>query len=74
MAAWLYGVLPSVEWLAVALLLPLLFAGAVGLGLSAVNVYYRDVGYAVHFLLQLGLLASPVEYSLRAVPGAWREV
>ncbi len=75
-AAWLYGVPPAMEWLAVPLLLPLLvlFAAAVGLGLSAVNVYYRDVRYAVPFLLQLGLFASPVVYSLSAVPGAWREI
>ncbi len=74
-AAWLYGAAPAVQWLALplSLLLLVLAAAAFGLGLSAVNVYYRDVRYAVPFLLQIGLFASPVVYSLSAVPEGWRE-
>jgi lipopolysaccharide transport system permease protein len=47
---------------------------AVGLGLlgSAVTVYARDLRYAVPFLLQLGMYASPVIYPMSAVPQAWR--
>jgi ABC-2 type transport system permease protein/lipopolysaccharide transport system permease protein len=41
---------------------------------SAANVYYRDVRYALPFVLQVGLFASPVVYPLSAVPDAWREV
>ena len=44
----------------------------VGLGLSGVNVYYRDVRYVLPFVLQLGLFASPVVYSLGGVPASWR--
>jgi lipopolysaccharide transport system permease protein len=73
-AALLYGVAPAVSWLALPLplLLLALSAAAFGLGLSGLNVYYRDVRYALPFVLQLGLFASPVVYSLSAVPGTWR--
>jgi lipopolysaccharide transport system permease protein len=75
-AALFYGVVPGVAWLAIPLPVVVLVvtAAAVGVGLSGVNVYYRDVRYALPFVLQLGLFASPVVYSLQAVPGSWRDV
>ena len=45
---------------------------AVGLWLAAINVRYRDVKYAVPFLIQLWLFASPVAYSSDLVPGELR--
>src|ERR671933_704573 len=57
-----------------ALLMPLfvVLAGfmALGLGLvlSALNVSYRDIRYAVPFVLQLWLWATPVAYPRSAVP------
>ena len=45
---------------------------AVGIWLSALNVRYRDVRYAVPFLVQLWLFASPVAYSAALVPTEWR--
>jgi lipopolysaccharide transport system permease protein len=74
-AAAAYGVSPSLPWLAMPLVILLLLvaAAAFSLPLSAVNVYYRDVRYALPFVLQLGLFASPVVYSLEIVPGRWRE-
>jgi lipopolysaccharide transport system permease protein len=75
-ASFLYGIAPSLPWLA--LVLPVLVlattSAALGLGLSGLNVYYRDVRYALPFVLQLGLFASPVVYPLSAVPGTWRTV
>jgi ABC-type polysaccharide/polyol phosphate export permease len=74
LATFAYGIGPAVSWIA----LPLPFAllvivcAAVGTGLSAVNVYYRDVRYALPFVLQLGLFASPIAYSLSVVPESWR--
>jgi lipopolysaccharide transport system permease protein len=70
-----YGVSPSLPWLAMPLVILLLLvaATAFSLPLSAVNVYYRDVRYALPFILQLGLFASPVVYSLDVVPERWRE-
>jgi lipopolysaccharide transport system permease protein len=75
-ASLLYGVTPTVTWLALPLPAVLLAvtAAAFGLGLSGLNVYYRDVRYALPFVLQLGLFASPVVYPLSALPGTWRTV
>lgn len=62
------------------LLLPLfaalatLAALAVGMCLSALNVRYRDVRYALPFLIQLWLFASPVIYPINLVPADWRWV
>jgi lipopolysaccharide transport system permease protein len=36
--------------------------------LSAINVQYRDVRYALPFLIQLWLYASPVVYSSNTLP------
>jgi lipopolysaccharide transport system permease protein len=43
--------------------LAVLAALAVGLWLAAINVRYRDVKYALPFLVQVWLFASPVAYS-----------
>src|ERR671933_1007281 len=61
-----------------ALLMPLfvLLAGlmALGLGLvlSALNVSYRDIRYAVPFVLQLWLWATPVAYPAGIVPAKFK--
>jgi homopolymeric O-antigen transport system permease protein len=69
-----YGVTPSLPFLAVPVLAVLVLVAAlsVGIWLSALNVRYRDVGYAVPFLVQLWLFASPVAYSASVVPERWR--
>lgn len=73
-AAAIEGVYPSLSWLAlpVPLLLLCLSALVFGLGLSGVNVYYRDVRYVLPFVLQLGLFVSPVVFSTLVVPPRWR--
>ncbi len=75
-AAGLYGTAPSAPWLATPLIVLILivFAAAFSLGLSAINVYYRDVKYALPFIFQLGLFLSPVVYSVQAIPARWREL
>lgn len=45
----------------------LLIAGVSFLG-SALNVFYRDVGFALNFLLQIWMYATPVIYPLSVVP------
>ena len=55
-------------WAAFALLTAL----AVGLWLSALNVKYRDVRYAVPFMAQIWMFATPVAYPTSIVPEAWR--
>jgi lipopolysaccharide transport system permease protein len=64
MMAW-YGVIPTPHAL---YLVPLYLAWAwllaVGVGtlLSALNVYFRDVGQMIPFLIQVWMYASPVVY------------
>jgi ABC-type polysaccharide/polyol phosphate export permease len=76
LAVVLYGLSPDVTWLAVPIpaLLLLVFASAVSVALSAVNVYYRDVKYALPFMVQIGLFLSPVVYPLTSIPAQWREI
>ncbi|HVM15738.1 MAG TPA: ABC transporter permease [Egibacteraceae bacterium] len=72
----LYGVAPAVTVLVVPLLavLAAVVAASVSVWLSALNVAYRDVRFAVRFLLQLWLFATPVIYPASFVPAAWRWV
>jgi lipopolysaccharide transport system permease protein len=68
------GAEASAWWLLAPVLgVPLaLLATGVSLLLGALNVYYRDFRYALPFLLQLWLFASPVAYPLSVVPEEWR--
>ncbi len=60
------------------LLLPLLIfmamttAFGAGLWLSALNVQYRDIRYAISFLVQFWFFATPVVYPSNLVPSRWR--
>lgn len=45
---------------------------AVGLWLSALNVKYRDVRYALPFITQLWFFATPIAYSSSLIPEQWR--
>ena len=69
-----YGVTPGLVWLLLPLPMLIAVAAATGLGivLSAINVYYRDVRYALAFMVQVGLFATPVVYSLSSLPEPWR--
>lgn len=71
-----YGYLPTVRmlWLVPFVVLALLTALGVGLWLSAINVYYRDVGFTLPFLIQLWLFASPVVYSSNLVPQRFQAI
>jgi lipopolysaccharide transport system permease protein len=73
MIVW-YGIPLTAAALAVPLflLLALLTALAVGLWLSAINVRYRDVGYAMPFLIQTWMFASPVLYPVTMIPEEYR--
>lgn len=71
-----YGIYPGVEILAlpVLTLVTLLTALSVGIWLTALNVRYRDVKYAIPFLIQVWLFASPIAYATSLVPSGWRLV
>jgi len=69
-----YRIVPTwnIVWLPAFLLLALVTALGVGLWLSAMNVKYRDIRYAVPFLVQFWMFASPVTYPSSLVPETWR--
>ena len=61
------------------MLLPLivlstLLALGVGIWFSALNVKYRDVRYALPFLIQIWMFVSPIIYPTSLVPEEWRWV
>ncbi len=53
-------------------LLTTLLALGVGMWLSALNVKYRDVRYAIPFLIQLWMFASPIIYPVSMLPPKWQ--
>ena len=71
--AW-YEVVPAVTLFALPAFLLLSAAAALagGLWLTALNVRYRDVKYAVPFLIQAGMYLSPVIYPPTVIPADWR--
>ena len=71
-----FGYTPGVTmlWLLPFILLELVFALGVGLWLSAINVQYRDVGYTIPFLVQLGLFVSPVVYPSTMLPERFQAI
>lgn len=71
-----YGIAPSAAVLSLPLFVALAAATALGAGLwlSALNVMYRDVRYAIPFLVQLWLFISPVAYPSDLVPEPWDAV
>ena len=73
--AW-FGYLPSfaIVLLPAFVLLILVTALGVGTFLAAVNVRYRDVKYAVPFLIQLWLFASPVVYTSSLIPDSLKTI
>jgi lipopolysaccharide transport system permease protein len=54
------------------IILACITALSVGLWFSPLNVRYRDVGYAIPFLNQIWMYASPVVYPISLVPERWR--
>lgn len=70
----LFGV--AIAWSVVALpvLVVITLVISVGMSLlfSALSVYYRDFAYALPFVLQMWMYASPVVYSSSLVPERWQ--
>lgn len=54
------------------IILTIILATGVSLWLSALNVKYRDFTYAMPFLVQLWMFASPVVYAGSIIPEKWR--
>jgi lipopolysaccharide transport system permease protein len=73
--AW-YSVAPAATFLLAPLFLALAIVTALGVGLffSALNVRFRDVPYAIPFVVQIWLYLSPVIYPTPALPEVWQWV
>ena len=70
----MYQVVPTWRLLTLPffLLLAVVAATGISLWLSGLNVYYRDFMYALPFVIQVWLYASPVAYATSIVPEQWR--
>ena len=73
MMAW-FRIVPTtgVLFMPALILLMMLTAGGMGIWLTALSVQYRDVNYAMGFLVQLLMYAAPVVYPASAVPQQFR--
>jgi lipopolysaccharide transport system permease protein len=71
-----YGITPTLNavWLPAFLLLAVVTSLGVGLWLSALNVQFRDVRYALPFLTQIWLFATPIAYPSSLLREPWRTV
>lgn len=71
-----YGIAPTaaVVWLPLLLVLALATSLGVGMWLTAMNVRFRDVRYAVPFLVQAWMFATPIAYPSSLLSEPWRTV
>ncbi len=69
-----YRITPTVAilWLPLLLMLALVTSLGVGLWLTAMNVQFRDIRYAVPFLVQAWMFATPIVYPSRLLDEPWR--
>ena len=69
-----YGIFPTPRalWLAPFTLLALITALGCGLWLSAINVKYRDIQYAVPFGIQIWMFVTPVVYPSSLIPDGFK--
>ena len=73
MMLW-FRIAPTIWTLALPLLVLLMMLTAAGMGLwlSSLSVQYRDINYAMGFLVTLLMYAAPVVYPASAVPEQYR--
>jgi lipopolysaccharide transport system permease protein len=69
-----YAIAPTAAMWTLPIFIALTIAAALAVGfwLSALNALYRDVRYAVQFLLTFWMFVSPVAYPSSLVPERWR--
>src|SRR5215216_5821179 len=72
----IFGVAFTLELLLLPVIALLIVLTALGVSvwLSALDVQYRDVRYAIPFLMQVWLFATPVIYAAADVPERWRSI
>lgn len=66
------GFSSNIVMLPILTLLTALLAIDIGMWMSALNVKYRDVRYALPFLIQLWMFATPIIYPSSLIPDEWR--
>jgi lipopolysaccharide transport system permease protein len=69
-----FGITPTVNviFFPAFLLLALVTALGVSLWLSALNVQFRDIRYAIPFLIQFWMFSTPIAYPSSIIPETWR--
>lgn len=71
-AAFRVPLTPNLLALPLLTALTLVIAIGISFSISALNVYYRDFSYALPFVIQVWMYASPLVYTAEIVPQAWR--
>ncbi|MEJ7848052.1 MAG: ABC transporter permease [Pyrinomonadaceae bacterium] len=66
------GISASILMLPVLTLFTVFMAVGIGMWMSALNVKYRDIRYALPFVIQLWMFATPIIYPSSLVPDKWR--
>jgi lipopolysaccharide transport system permease protein len=68
-----YGIVPTREavFLPVFVVMMILTAAGLGMWLTALAIQYRDIKYAMTFLVQVLMYCSPVVYSTSLIPETW---
>jgi len=69
-----YQVAPSPALIAFPLIVLLMILSVLGIGiwLATLNAEFRDIAFALPFILQLGLFVTPIFYSSAIIPLPWR--
>jgi lipopolysaccharide transport system permease protein len=65
-----YGITPSINviWLPLFIILIIISSLAIGIWISALTIRYRDFQHIVPFILQVGMYATPIAYSIIYIP------
>jgi lipopolysaccharide transport system permease protein len=68
-----YGFVPSVNVIYLPIILIILIMSSLGVGmiLSAMAIQYRDVQYAMSFMVRILMYSVPVVYSINIIPQKW---
>lgn len=71
-----YGIEPSINFIYVLILVPVLFLLTCGISLifATVNVLFRDIKFGIPLLLQIWLFLTPVIYSSSHIPEKYQGV
>lgn len=63
-----FQITANIIWLPALLLLAFVASLGISLWFAALNVYFRDVGQAMGFIVRIGMYLTPVAYPLSALP------